>query len=127
MNELNHINGKGDKVRSPHWNKTYDEIKWTGTTGFVRVNAARIRKSYGKSACQSGFQLATALQYSGFAVEGERAVDVPNCSCAGGDSSQRQHRHPNCVHQGGESIGDSVPAAPPGEYSSAKRGGNASL
>jgi hypothetical protein len=47
MHELNHINGKGDKERSPGWRDNLDSVSGFGhCTGFVRVNAARIRKSY---------------------------------------------------------------------------------
>jgi hypothetical protein len=47
MHELNHINGKGDKDRSPGWREHYDEIAWPhDNTGFVRITPHRIRKIY---------------------------------------------------------------------------------
>jgi hypothetical protein len=91
MNELNHLNGKGDKERSPGWRENYPEIKGFGTTtGFTRVNAARTRKVYGVDS-RKGFevlQCTPTLLYGG--VELGRAItsvklaeSVAQATCCG--------------------------------------------
>jgi hypothetical protein len=79
MNELNHINGKGDKERSAGWRNNYPEINGFGTaTGFTRVDAARIRKTYGKPAHCGIVQCQAAIFPGGIAeakaVTAERLI-----------------------------------------------------
>jgi hypothetical protein len=79
MNELNHINGKGDKERSAGWRNNYPEINGFGTaTGFTRVDAARIRKTYGKPSNRCHVQFETTILRGGIAeakaVTAERLI-----------------------------------------------------
>lgn len=64
MNELNHINGKGDKDRSPGWRQNYADIAGFGghIDGFRRINFGRLRKSYGDGAARGAIEIQTPIK-----------------------------------------------------------------
>ncbi len=84
MQELNHCAGKGDCERSPGWRNRYHEIRGFGTaSGFVRVNAARQRKSYGcpSSPASAFLQFSPTIQERGLVEGSELSSPDSPCGC----------------------------------------------